>query len=223
LIAELNLEDAMNRQSFLNLNHNPYAASSSDNKRSKWSDIISNVIDGKVMNDNEQTSGSEKEEAIKAQKFSLWESRYKNVIVRAEHLQEILISHNPSEYHPSQQIISEKYKLDKIFQNIDFNQDLVRVPLKFDHGSKKAFIFMIPRYYRGINDDEELISFLDLCSVIKKQLEIYHQYHKPLPSSSSLSPSKLDIVPLHPLMVDKDGNPDYSRRAPYPGIIFFEN
>ena len=46
LIAELNLEDAMNRQSFLNLNHNPYAASSSDNKRSKWSDIISNVING---------------------------------------------------------------------------------------------------------------------------------------------------------------------------------
>ena len=33
-------------------------------------------------------------------------------------------------------------------------------------GSKKAFIFMIPRYYRGINDDEELVSKAILMMLI---------------------------------------------------------
>ena len=53
--------------------------------------------------------------------------------------------------------------------------------------------------------------------------KIYNSERSFSTSSISNNPKQyLEMIPLHPYMIDSQGRPDYSRRAPYPAILFYE-
>ena len=52
--------------------------------------------------------------------------------------------------------------------------------------------------------------FLDLCKSLLSQLKDF-----------KIDGHKVQMIPLHPDMINQKGAPNYFRRAPYPAILFY--
>ena len=76
-----------------------------------------------------------------------------------------------------------------------------------------AMLFTIPRSYRALGaagSTAELDSFLDLCKAALAQTR-----------GLVVAGRQVQMVLLHPLMINPLGQPNYFRRAPHPAILFY--
>jgi hypothetical protein len=76
-----------------------------------------------------------------------------------------------------------------------------------------AMLFTLPRSYRAlgaVGSQAEIDSFFEVFKSAKAQTD-----------ELLVAGRKVLMVPLHPLMYNQKGQPDYFRRAPHPAILFF--
>ena len=71
-------------------------------------------------------------------------------------------------------------------------------------------LLVAPRYFRGIGLNEELSAFLEYSRVVSSE------------AKTMLNRRGIDltVIPLHPQMINQNGNPDFQRQAPHPALIF---
>jgi hypothetical protein len=60
---------------------------------------------------------------------------------------------------------------------------------------------------------EELSAFIAFCNLVDNEM-------KSLKEALGFMGEEVEVVPLHPLMVNQKGAPDFGRRAPHPALIF---
>lgn len=98
----------------------------------------------------------------------------------------------------------------KDWKGIKFDNETVHIDLEVsapnDHNS---FLFVAPRYFRGIGLDEELPAYIEFCNIVFTQL-------KPVFASLDI---EYKVTVLHPQLMDSVGFPVFSGRAPHPSIL----
>ena len=93
--------------------------------------------------------------------------------------------------------------------NIKFDNETIHVDMQGDESGKNSFLFVAPRYFRGIGLDEELPAFLEFCVIAKTQLTTVF----------SLLDLEYTMKIMHPQLIDEQGVPQFRGRAPHPSIL----
>ena len=95
---------------------------------------------------------------------------------------------------------------------IKFDDETVSVALDAANGNDgNSYLFVAPRFFRGIGLDEELPAFLEFSNMVEKQMTAVF-------NSLDL---KYKVTVLHPQLVDKNSvdTPLFASRAPHPAIL----
>lgn len=211
-VRELNLDETLER----------HIASTGPgtNATRHWSKKISEMVKSDItfleVRDNKELM----DEAV--ENFKEWD-KYKPVMESAEKIQQLLpfeVNPLPDENSPKTLTTTADYlrsmanSFDVELEEDTFSLPFSPCPVEEANQMEKSFLFVIPRFYRGIGTDE-LNRFLELCNVIMHQVK----YLDLKPDSRGIMP-RLGMIPLHPKMVNQKGIPDFSRRAPHPAILF---
>jgi len=163
--------------------------------------VWSAAID-QVLVEDQQVEGDEQDQLQAELDQRLWSSSYRPLVHTAELLQSQLVGMAAGEGQPGP--LKERVKLRPLLE--DSELFLVDPPAEAATSSP-SMLFVLPRYFRDIGmGDDELNSFLDLCKEVAQQLSL-------------CSGATLSLTPLHPQMINQKGQPDFSRRAPYPAIL----
>jgi len=179
--------------------------STAEKRDGPWSEIINSVIDNNNSKESPSDDGIDaKQSALDAEQNSdLWNNRYGPVMKFAEKIETFL---------PWKKEVQEKYKADAVEElkkSIKFDEEIVHLEFSPENTFEKSFLFVTPRYFRGIGLAEELSAFLEFCGIFSTLLEKYQPYL-----------GEIEVIPLHPLMINSQGVPDYSRRSPHPALLF---
>ncbi len=112
----------------------------------------------------------------------------------------------------------------RLSQKLNFGSETVSINFVNQVTNKKSieantnsYLFVMPRYFRGLSKESESIelsAFLEFCKVASLDVNKY------VAGLDSKRIQSIELVPLHPLMINQRGLADYSRRAPHPSIVF---
>jgi len=178
-----------------------------ENRNVPWSEIMNSVIEVNANKERPSEDGIDaKQTAIAAeQNLQLWNSRYGSVMKFSEEIET---------YLPWKKEVQENYKsesIEALKKTVKFDEETVHLEFSPENSSEKSFLFVAPRYFRGIGLDEELSAFFEFCGIFSALVERFQPY---------LGESKIEVIPLHPLMINANGAQDYSRRSPHPALLF---
>ncbi|KAJ1431422.1 hypothetical protein B484DRAFT_418502 [Ochromonadaceae sp. CCMP2298] len=187
-----------------------------------WTEVVQTVVEG----------GSNSDEAMSSDDFDIAErnavfwDQYRPLVQTAESLQaafpwtvaaEIARTTAHAAAAPASLPASISFPplSDSAPVPVDYTADLVLVPQEGEGEGEEALLFVLPRQFRGIGD-QELVDFLEFCACVEQQLPLFQQ------REGTGGSGGLRLVPLHPLMVDPlTGAPDHLRRAPYPALLLY--
>ena len=138
----------------------------------------------------------------------MWINTYKDVIHTAENIESFLqwtTSPCTLQFEEYSDLLKAKGALGGETISVAFN-----VP-------SDSYLFVAPRYFRGIGMDEELSAFTEYTRLVEKTIQS--------PSFLQLSgltdkDMHLSVTSLHPLALTAARTPDYGRRAPHPALLF---
>ena len=188
----------------------------------KWADVITNTIE-------EGESSGDLQEELKFQRLGSgaalpadgeenpemknWVEKYREPMLMAEEIKGCIEWGQPDDDKVElQDRVTEAFRMSGWFKG-----DCPSVPFahaEHDNASK-SYLFIAPRYFRGIGMDEELSAFNEFSQAVTKLVT-----SSPFQKSLNLDGFKLEIIPLHPLAVSERGTADYGRRAPHPALLF---
>jgi hypothetical protein len=172
-----------------------------------WSNLMNDIILSEVKKGELMGSDASKFTEDMDAHAEIWKG-YKPVMQNAEKIEAAL----PWRGVPPQLITSEG--LTRIGRLANFKGETVHVDLVApEPASAAGYMLVLPRYFRGIGLDEELSAFLEFCRIVARDAKLL--------AADSLGPREtLEVIPLHPLMVNQKGFPDHARRAPHPAVVF---
>ena len=174
-----------------------------------WSDLMNQLINEELDPELAGVGDTDVENFLKESErhTQSWENDYRDIMITAEKLESLL---------PWKSIRSEDYNeeaLDIVKNLAAFDQETVHVDFIEDEGAEKgskSMLLVAPRYFRGIGLNEELSAFLEYSRVVSSE------------AKTMLNRRGIDltVIPLHPQMINQNGNPDFQRQAPHPALIF---
>lgn len=174
-----------------------------------WSDLMSKVIDEELDPELAGVGDTDVENFLKESEkhTQLWDNDYRDLMTTAEELESLL------PWKAIRAESSNEEALDMVKKLAAFDEETVHVDFIEDEGAEKgskSMLLVAPRYFRGIGLNEELSAFLEYSRVVSNE------------AKTMLSRSGIDVnvIPLHPQMINQNGNPDLERRAPHPALIF---
>ena len=108
--------------------------------------------------------------------------------------------------------LSDRFDLTAETVHIDLLQESLKVLGSASiEQNQRSFVFVAPRYFRGIGLDEELSAYLEFCNIVMTSLV-------PVMKAAGL---EFRVKILHPQLVDMvNGFPLFASRAPHPAIVF---
>lgn len=173
-----------------------------------WSGIIEDVITDPGAADATESVSVKAAQEMAEKNVKMWRASYKDVVLTAEEIESYLkwkTAPSTLQFEEFASLLQEQSALGGETISITFD-----VPTD-------SFLFVAPRYFRGIGMDEELSAFTEYSRLVQKTIES--------PSFLQLSglaakDMHLRITSLHPLMLTETGSPDYGRRAPHPSLLF---
>lgn len=177
-------------------------------RTSPWSKIIDDVVNDPGAADATESVSIKAAQEMADENIKVWKASYKDVVLAAENIETFLQwqSERPTlQFEAYASLLKEKGVLGGETISVAFN-----VP-------SDSFLFVAPRYFRGIGMDEELSAFNEYTRLVQKTIES--------PSFLQLTgladkDMRLRVTNLHPLMLTDSGSPDYGRRAPHPSLLF---
>lgn len=101
-------------------------------------------------------------------------------------------------------------RLDALSSKFDFKAETVHLDFNPGTVSGTGFLFVAPRYFRGIGLSEELTAYLEFSRLVSESLQ-------PLMLAAGI---EFSLKVLHPQLIDRNGVPAFSGRAPHPALLF---
>lgn len=179
-----------------------------DKKKGVYGEVIEELLTLKSDAQSMQPS-----EAEVFQKLSKAWPEFKPYVQRLDHINSLLPYKKPKSRATLPKDIT-KYLLEAWSDEAEMVHFSVPLPqlmsLQAKKSQSKSMLVAFPRQYRDIGT-QELDEFLELCQVVAEQLQYFRH---------SEEYNQVSLVPLHPLMINQKGQPDYARRCPYPAILF---
>jgi hypothetical protein len=229
LVRNLDLTDAMDKKA--------------EERDEPWSAIIARTVAEENLQEGRGSDGTldavaAAEAADEAKK--LWANKYKTVLEFAEKLNSVLPWTTALEERPSIE------GLERFSKQVPLRNETVTLDFEEPSVANSSFLYVTPRFFRGIGMDEELVrslsssiftppishsattcphsiafpslqsAFLEFAKIVTSQL----RNSDFVGATFDLSKVRVDVTPLHPLMVTLDGAPDFARRAPHPALLF---
>lgn len=175
-----------------------------------WSDIMADIVYQELEDETKQDDDPGKQ-AYAEQSLDKWKKLYP-VMKQAEAIAEILpwdaIGGDDTSIPDMQSTLKDLWK----DNGIKFDDETVSVALDAANGNDgNSYLFVAPRFFRGIGLDEELPAFLEFSNMVEKQMTAVF-------NSLDL---KYKVTVLHPQLVDKNSvdTPLFASRAPHPAIL----
>jgi len=188
-----------------------------EERKQPWSNIMNDIVTNEANKESaEFTEGIDAAAAaLEAEKNAkLWSERFHTTMTMAEAV-ESLLSWKQTEAVGA---ISDDTLVQLEAKTSLFKNETVSLSFAPPHNTgPPSFLFVAPRYFRGIGMEEELSAFLEFSQIISSQLRNSNF----LGNCFDISTKYLDVVPLHPQMILLDGSnlPDFSRRSPHPALL----
>ena len=171
-----------------------------------WSDIIEEIVTDPTAAEATASVSVKEAKELAEEHVKRWRTEYKKVTQSAEEIESNLEWVNK-------------------FNNEDINkfcatlkkEGVLRgetITVNFDT-TNDTFIFVAPRFFRGVGMDEELSAFMEYFRSVRNMLssDVFREL-------AGLGSDKIDIIAFHPHMVDEAGVPAFDRRAPHPALFF---
>ena len=178
------------------------------NEREKpWSDVIDDIVtvaldtDIIVDDDSDDTAAKIK---FAEDNSARWLT-YRDMLKWGEELENVLYWRGLGVEHYSEEemnALQKKAAFDKETVHVDFVDEM-------NGAAQRSIMIVAPRFFRGNGHTEELSAFLEYSQIVSHGVK------------AVLGPRGVDatVIPLHPLMINQNGTPDYGRRAPHPALI----
>jgi hypothetical protein len=180
-------------------------AQSRDADTMPWSAVIKEFLEDEV-NSVAREEGTAAEDNQK-----LWEERYARTFMLAEGIQDVL----PWKKKAAQ---DEQALFNSLRKGGALTKETVSLSfIPSTPGNTRNFLFVAPRFFRGLGNDEELSAFIEYAKMVES-----HVQNAEFLKLTCIDPAsqRIELVLLHKEMVTDEGVPDYARRSPHPAIIF---
>jgi len=173
-----------------------------------WSDIMADTV-YQELEDETKVDDDPGKQAYAEQSIGKWNKLYpimKQAEAIASRLPWNAIGGDDSSVPDMQSILKDVWK----DNGIKFDNETVSVALEPGNDGN-SYLFVAPRYFRGIGLDEELSAFIEFTDIVEKQMSAVF---------NDLG-IRYELTILHPQLIDrKDGvTPLFASRSPHPAIL----
>mmetsp|Transcript_27792 Transcript_27792/g.26609 ORF Transcript_27792/g.26609 Transcript_27792/m.26609 type:complete len:756 (-) Transcript_27792:447-2714(-) len=187
-----------------------------EQRKEAWSSIMDDIAFEQLSKDEDKFGENAEEISNKWLKF-------RPLMENSEFLEELLPWKELKKNHYTSEGLEHLNTLH------EFSGDVVHVPFALtepasssgsvidgDEASTRTggYLFVCPRYFRGVGLAEEFNAFLEYCKIVATDMKLYSEW------IDLGDDNGLEVIPLHPLMINQKGAPDYGRRTPHPAILF---
>jgi hypothetical protein len=179
--------------------------SAADQRQRPWSEIMSELV-AQNLEDETRIDDDPGKATYANNALSRW-PRLRYAMQLAEQIESVLPwknVENKQEFN-----IERLAALESVYSLQD---ETVHIDLKIsnEHApNSRSFVFVAPRYFRGIGSSEEITAFLEFSRIVNAAVQ-------PVLAANGL---EYKLVALHPQMVDQAGMPQFLRRSPHPALI----